>query len=267
MNTYKTDITAINPISYFEISSFDTVADNTQASVNMQKEIQYASNFYTGHKMITSTGPMTNKIHDKRHTNLCSSIAVTSALRAAQLNFLDNKGKDKRMVRQELDDITGNFSFDKMLVLFTGCVSPRSMDGIVCNSIGTQRLMNQQDKRISTAIYRLAHRTMIDMEGWKKLTPVVDLFQKYQINSNRINLEYREVDHPLNSNGNYTYDDAIKDNHVVVMLVYSNWVSDPTERNEHVAHGVLLFSNDDQYYQLKNSSYQNTPHGSKDAVF
>ena len=151
MNRLKSQIIGSNPISGQNISSFNFVEENTQGSVKMQKEIEYASEFYTTNKRLTSKF-ITGKIHNQKDTNLCTSISVMSGLRAAQAYYLGNNGHDRNTIRTEQDDVKGKFSFDKCLVLFTGCVSPRSLDGIILNSTGSTELRKKQVKIFGTAI-------------------------------------------------------------------------------------------------------------------
>jgi len=259
----KNSILNLAPISNQNATSFDSVDENTQGSVNMQKEIIYAAGLYSTQKRISSI-LITEKVHDQKETNLCASIGVISALRSAQRKYLVSEGKDFSTIMSEQDDIQGTFSFDKCLVLFTGCVSPRSLDGILVNNLGSEKIRKNQQKRFGTAIYRLVHRTGIDIEGWKRLLPVTELFEKYQIDIEKTELIYKECFHPDSAPpGGYTYEDALNDGHVVVVVVFSNWVSNRQNVAKHIAHTVVLFDQDSNYYVIKNSSHKATPHGDK----
>jgi len=198
MNQLKIQILSSNPISRQNVSSnFDQVDENTQGSVRMQNQIEYASSFYSTQKRLISD-LITNKIHDQKDTNLCVSISVLSALRAAQVFYLDKTAKkDSKKVRKDQDDILGEFSFDKCLVLFTGCISPRSLDGIILNSTGSSAFKEKQVQSFGTAIYRLVNRTMIDIDGWRRLAPITALFRKYQIDPDTVKLDFEECYHPL----------------------------------------------------------------------
>jgi len=50
---------------------------------------------------------------------------------------------------------------------------------------------------------------------------------------------------------------------VVVVAVFSKWISNPTDPDEHLSHAVVLFDQDKDYYYIKNSSHLATPHGDK----
>ena len=127
MAQLESEIRKLSPILRVGVSSFNTVDERTQGSINMQKELEFASELYTTRKRLSST-IITENIHDQKYTNLCVSISVVSALRSAQRTYLVSKGNSKTIIMSEQDDIKGQFSFDKCLVLFTGCVSPRSLE-------------------------------------------------------------------------------------------------------------------------------------------
>ena len=253
----------MQPIDRPGAASFDLVDENTQGSVLMQKEIEYASQFYTTQKRLTSIA-ITQNIHNQKDSNLCTSIAVTW-----RRYDLHRREIAKNTVIQDQDNIEGLFSFDKCLTLFTGCVSPRSLDGIIVNSADSEALKERQYKSFGIAMERLAHRTMIDIEGWKRILPITDLFRKYYhqtgnqfLEPDRIELTIKEANHTLTPLP-FTYEDALKSGHVVVVLVYSNCKSNPNNRTNHDAHSVVLFDHDKDYYYLKNSVHEATPDGDK----
>ena len=72
---------------------------------------------------------VTHRVHDQRRTNLCASFAGTSTLRGAAKRLLRHKGKSLQQISDDLEAVQGDFTFNKMLTLLTGCVSPRSLDG------------------------------------------------------------------------------------------------------------------------------------------
>jgi len=130
-------------------------------------------------------------------------------------------------------------------------------------------------------VERLAHRTMIDIEGWKRILPITDLFWKYYqqgtvvppefgpnrvpnqfLEPDRIELTIEESNHTL-IRLPFTYEDALNNGHVVVVLVYYNCKSNPNNPANHDAHSVVLFDHDKHYYYLKNSVHKATPDGDK----
>ena len=66
---------------------------------------------------------------------------------------------------------------------------------------------------------------MIDIQGWKKLEPITALFRKYQINPDLVKLDFEECFHPVSPFAGRTYADALNNGKVVVVNVYSNWLS------------------------------------------
>jgi len=69
------------------------------------------------------------------------------------VNHLDKIGVDPTLVKTDLEN-TQTFSFNKMLTLFTGCVSPRSLDGLILNSRNTPVIMHAQFQTREAAIAR-----------------------------------------------------------------------------------------------------------------
>jgi len=52
---------------------------------------------------------------------------------------------------------------------------------------------------------------MVDVEGWKKILPIVEFFKNYQVDQNDIELIAKKVYHPMSTSGGYTFTDAIND--------------------------------------------------------
>ena len=131
---------------------FNQVAENTQNSVFLQKEIEVFATEVTTGKNLTAPGNalMTHRVHDQRTTNLCVSFSTMTAVRGAAMNYLVNKGANQDQLRNELEN-DNQFSFNKMLTLFTGCVSPRSLDGLIINSKNDAHLIDAQTQLVEVA--------------------------------------------------------------------------------------------------------------------
>ena len=88
------------------------------------------------------------------------------------MHFLVQKGENHELVRSDLENQKSEFSFTKMLTLFVGCVSPRSLDGLIINSRNNSHFINAQTQSADCAVQRLVNVTEFEKEGWKRiLTP------------------------------------------------------------------------------------------------
>ncbi len=120
-------------------------------------------------------------------------------IRSALKNFLiDNPRIDGTRISPaeitqldfDLENGKGEFSFNKMITVFSGCVSVRSLEGLVQNSFLSQTHIDRQTKMLNTALERLTWRTIAQEEpGWKMIGPLFELAKKYQVDPDTIKLE------------------------------------------------------------------------------
>lgn len=111
-------------------------------------------------------------VHDQHGSNLCHSYSTISAFRQVLIQFLTQLKSDQsskaNLIDQTIGRINGNerFSFNRMLTTFLGCVNPRTFlgDGI------------RQAAMTETVIMRLINFTAFEIEGWKRMLPVRDIF-------------------------------------------------------------------------------------------
>jgi len=110
------------------------VEEKTQCSVYLQNEIVIETDY---HRRLSNTIG-THVVREQYDTYLCTSYAMMSTLRSAQMTFLVQNEKCGNIdeVRNLISISDGEYSFNKFVTLFTGCVSPRSLEGLVHNSIG-----------------------------------------------------------------------------------------------------------------------------------
>jgi len=59
--------------------------------------------------------------------------------------------------------------------------------------------MKNQTIVIFNAIKRLAYRTVVDVEGWRKIIVAGKLFRHYGVDENTLELSYQKVYHPNHS--------------------------------------------------------------------
>ena len=115
---------------------------------------------------------MTNH-HDQHNSNLCHSYSVISAFRQALIQLLKTFKNPK--VKNIIQRINGNeqFSFNRMLSIFLGCVNPRSyLDPPKVHTASTEMV-----------IKRLVMKTAFEIEGWKRLLPVREIFENLNLES------------------------------------------------------------------------------------
>jgi len=138
MTALEGEILKSHPISHDSPRTY-SVEERTQGSVNMENMVDEINSFYMKSNILTSLR-VTREIHDQKYSKCCTSIAVTSALRAAQRRYLskfDTTGFNETLIRELQGDIRSEFAHRKCLILFVGCVSPRSLDGMIQNSISS----------------------------------------------------------------------------------------------------------------------------------
>ena len=148
----------------------EEVTENTQASVDALSRIeQFLSTSRSQSNIMDTT------FHDQFDTHLCHSYAIVSAFRQVIRTFLSGAlsvrppiKKLKLSNNKSINDKDiGDFSFHRVLTAFVMGVNPRSFAG----------LKTLQSARTDIAISRLVHRTAFEIEGWKKMIPVRDLFK------------------------------------------------------------------------------------------
>ena len=256
MNNIKTDLLQEQPFSMNVQNRFENISANTQASVFLQREIEITTSMFTGGKQITGE-LVTRFTHDQMDTFLCASFSTISCLRSATTRYLVKKGKSRDLIRADLDELRGPFSHAKMLTLFTGCVSHRSMDGIILNSKNDEKFLSSQTKTISNATDRLVYKKIFSPEGWKIIGPVRDLITKYGVDPANAELVTFDVYHPFwtqNSPNYLTIPEAIRKGHTVVLTIFGNVVSG-TSLGGHSAHACLAFESNQNIIKIKNSYF------------
>ena len=147
----------------------EEVTENTQGSVDAMTRIeQFLSTSHYEANVLDTT------FHDQFDTHLCHSYAIVSAFRQLIRTFLWFplstllSIKQVKLLYEAINDKDiVDFSFHRVLTAFVMGVNPRSFAG----------LDTRQSARTDIAISRLVHRTAFEIEGWKKMIPVRDLFK------------------------------------------------------------------------------------------
>ena len=186
MKKSRAGICSLAPFDMKVTTTYGDVEQNTQQSVFLQKEILTFTSQFTAGKDLPNPGAavMTHRIHDQKNTNLCASFAGTTTLRAAAKRFLISNGITLQQISDDLEAVQGHFTFNKMLTLLTGCVSPRSLDGLLVNSQNDQRFISAQFQTIKNVNDRLVCKTALESEGWRRILPISKLFKKYNLELN-----------------------------------------------------------------------------------
>ena len=218
----------------------------------------------TAGRNLTNPGPafITHRVHDQRMTSLCVSFATTTTVRGASINYLTNHGHPEDQIRNELEN-DFQFSFTKMLTIFTGCISPRSLDGLIINSRNDPHFMNPQAQLIGNAIDRLVNKTAFEENGWKRIKPLVRLFNQYNVDPNNIELEKITVFHPRVAGNRQTFQNAINQNMLIVAQIICNTMTSVNftphfSVEDNSPHAVTLFGFDQarNVFQIKNSYFR-----------
>ena len=261
MRAAKTEIVALQPFSFPNPNpriNFAQVSAETQNSVIVQKEIEEFAADLTIGKNLTNAGNvmMTHRVHDQRTTGLCTTFAVTTAVRGAVINYFGNQqgGHNKnliiRIIRNDLEKLA-EFSFNRMLTLFTGNVSPRSLDGLIKNSHFNPHFMNAQTQKTSAAFDRLVNKTEFEDFGWMRIG-LPELFNKYNVNPEDIEIEKIQVFHPRFANGQMTFQDALGQNMLIVVPIFTKTFSSITDNSPHA---VTMYKFDQNQFKIKNSYF------------
>ena len=120
-------------------------------------------------------------------------------------------------VKVDLEHYRGDFSFNKMLTVFTGCVSVRSLEGLVRNTIQSNRHITRQTQSLANALERLTCRTIAqEQPGWRMISPLVQLIQKYQVDPKKMKLEMSTF--PLDATIQQSF---FQDGNVLGTIVYN----------------------------------------------
>ena len=151
---------------------------------------QIENHFTAAQKITEGRAKGFTMVHDQHSTNLCHSFATMSGFRQILLNFAEKAkseiGSNEAGCQEVIDGINtkGEFSFNRMLAVFLGCVSPRSYSG------------KNQSGKTEKIISRLVSKTAFETEGWKRIIPVRKMFEKMNLKIDDYELSYEKVNHP-----------------------------------------------------------------------
>lgn len=167
------------------------MSENTQASQNVLTQIEYFLN------SIDEPSSDRTAVHDQEWSNLCHSYALISCFRQVLIKLLRTIQANSQTAQKQakIDDVIqeikgkGRFSFYRMLTGFVGCVSPRSFGGMA----------GKQLAYLHVVVCRLVQRTVFEIEGWKRLIPVREIFAELELDINQFELSYEEVEHKFAS--------------------------------------------------------------------
>jgi len=259
MELAKPDICSLPPFSMAVKTNYDNVGEQTQNSVFVQRNIEeFTTEVRTGKNLTNrASGLVTDRVHNQRQTNLCASFAGMTTIRGAAKRFLISKGITLHQISADLEAVQGDFSFTKMLTLLTGCVSPRSLDGLVTNSLNEQKYLKSQFQCILNVTNRLVCKTALESEGWKRILPIPRLFQKYNLIPDEIELEPIYVYHPLSphytESSLLTISDALQQNMIIFTTVFCNTM---TPGGDLSPHAVTIYKEDQNEFVIKNSYFE-----------
>jgi len=201
------------------LSNFQ-VSENTQASVPILHQLEHF--LAATDKLGQNNGQNdVTLVHDQEFTHLCHSFATMSGFRHTLLQLVNTYIYSQDILKG-INDQHGEHSFNNMLTVFLGCVSPRSFNSTTTSQSGeTEKI-----------IARLCSRTAFEIEGWKRIIPVRKIFELLKWNIDDYELKCEKVHHPFQVN---TVVDLKTDASVKAGL----------------SHATLIYKTDDKYYYCK----------------
>ena len=179
----------------FQKSTFIDVAENTQHSIdmtnlnNLTNLTRSSDNFSLGR----------TKFHNQGESQLCHSFATMSGLRHSLLELVEEKRKNNypgekyKMIKNEIITSSGEYSFRMFLINFLGNVNPRSYQGLISSVNPDRSRILRQSAEMKIVIERLVKRTAFEIEGWKRILPVRDIFQELDLVIDDYKLQMTEV--------------------------------------------------------------------------
>jgi len=194
------------------------VSQNTQASVNVVKEITKAMEGINLTKMATGG----TNFHSQKETNFCHSFGIVSGLRNALVHVAGNK-KSKDVGEGYSTEVSGNKTatevltdaspswpvclFPRMMAGFINNVNPRSFEGLDGDVIKKSK-MRKQTGNFRKVINRLISKTMFETNGWKRIIGVLRFFKAFELDPENYELEAVKVTHPI-AVGNRSFQEEI----------------------------------------------------------
>ena len=167
------------------------ISQNTQQSIDMTN-LENLTNLTRGS---TNFSAGRTHFHDQKDSQLCHSFAVVSAVRQALLKFLKNLLTDEqfKIIGKEIAFTNGKYSFRLFLVNFVGNVNPRSYQGLVNLVNPNLSSIEKQTAVLKTVIERLVKRTTFEIEGWKRLLAIRQIFQEVNLEIDNHAIEMEEI--------------------------------------------------------------------------
>jgi len=95
----------------------------------------------------------------------------------------------------------------------------------ILDNPGSAKTIDNQEQTFEMASKRLTNRTILDIEGWKRVVPIPKFFEKYKVNIEDIELVAEFAYHPGNHKNLYSYDQALNDGHIIIVLIHYNWIN------------------------------------------
>ena len=194
------------------------VGENTQASINVVKEITKAM----GEINLTQMATGGTNFHSQKDTYFCHSFGIVSGLRNALVNAAGNKKSNQVGSRYDIEvsanktalEVLTDHSpkypvceFTKMMAAFINNVNPRSFEGLDGDTIRGSKML-KQSAIMEKVINRLTSKTMFETNGWKRIYGVSKFFEAFELNPENYELEAVKVTHPI-AVGNRSFQDEI----------------------------------------------------------
>ena len=154
--------------------------------------VENLTNLTTGFSSIGRT-----RIHSQGDSQLCHSFAIVSALRQALMQFLKTLSsiapETIKDIEEQITTTDGKYCFRLFLVNFIGNVNPRSYQGLFKSVAPDWFSIENQTAVIKTVIERMTKRTTFEIEGWKRILAVRNVFEELKLNIDDYKMEVETV--------------------------------------------------------------------------
>ena len=168
------------------------ILEHTQQSIDMNN-LNNLTNFTRSSDNFSGNR---TQLHNQKDSQLCHSFAVVSALRTALLNVIKNLNltdEKRKQIQDKICDPKSEWSFKMFLVNFVGNVNPRSYQGLLNSISPNWSAIELQTAELRTVIDRLVRRTTFEIDGWKRILAIREIFNHLHLNIDDYKMEMETV--------------------------------------------------------------------------
>mgnify|MGYP000059998592 CR=1 FL=1 len=100
----------------------------------------------------------------------------------------------KKRRKSEIQNSNGKYSFRLFVVNFVGNVNPRSYQGLLNLVDPNWSAIERQTAVLETVIERMVKRTMFEIEGWKRILAIRQIFNQLNLNIDNYKLTMEKIE-------------------------------------------------------------------------